>query len=799
MYAQTNNGTQTTPYYYYYQGEKIYLNLNTQSIFLDTQSNFNATELDNQGLLSFQLKVDDTPVNGETKKWARIKIDAPLTEAEYFQKLNNLKLAAPSIDLIQPSFITMDGNEIDMSSYFYVKLNQASDLTLLQQEANDKNVLIIRQNQFMPLWYTLRLTNQTNDNTLNVANYFYENGYFSTAEPNFISDNYLQCSDDPLFPIQWGLENTENNVGDVGIDINICDAWDIATGNGINVAVVDDGFELNHPDLINNVSSLSYDGVTASPPSIVYGSHGTAVAGIIGAEKDNDLGIVGVAPNCNLMSASVNFNITNEEQFANSINWAWQNGADVINCSWGGSTSSGIISDAILDAFNEGRDELGSIVVFSAGNGNTNVSFPANSHPRVLAVGAISPCGERKDPNTCDDVCWIPPNCDGGSNYGSQLDIVAPGSLIPTTDRVGNNGYVSGDYRLDFGGTSAAAPSVAGVAALILSVNPDLTVYEVNSIIENTAQKVGGYNYQTYNPRPNGTWNNEMGYGLVDAHQAVLQAQNYYSPIIADEVVCASPLPPTIFTIENADPPYSWDTSTNLEIIGPNDGSSVTVSAVNASTREEGYVEVTYNGGSNTTIVWVGKPLAPTILNGPEFVDTGSWQLYHGGAAPGATSYTWVLPYDYDVVNPVDQTSDNWQMLPNNTGWNSNIFTGQGEYSGEVQLISRNKCSNPDINQGSSINIYVEHENSGNCTSCDAIPPSPIPNSADENFKLDFTSYPEGTYYIYIYDQYSNVMYEGESGNIDKTVETVNIPNGTYYLHIHDGNGVITKQLIINH
>jgi len=194
MYAQTNNGSQTTPYYYYYQGEKVYLNLNTQSIFLDTKSNFNATELDNQGLLSFQLKVDDTPVNGETKKWARIKIDAPHTEAEYFQKLDNLKLASPSIDLVQPSFITMNGDEIDMSSYFYVKLNQASDLTLLQQEATSKNVLIIEQNQFMSLWYTLRLTNQTNDNTLNVANYFYESGYFAFTEPDFISDNYSQSS-----------------------------------------------------------------------------------------------------------------------------------------------------------------------------------------------------------------------------------------------------------------------------------------------------------------------------------------------------------------------------------------------------------------------------------------------------------------------------------------------------------------------------------------------------------------------------------------------------------------------------
>ena len=85
-----------------------------------------------------------------------------------------------------------------------------------------------------------------------------------------------------------------------------------------------------------------------------------------------------------------------------------------------------------------------------------------------------------------------------------------------------------------------------------------------------------------------------------------------------------------------------------------------------------------------------------------------------------------------------------------------------------VQLIARNKRSYPDINQGASIHIYAEHENSGNCTSCDVLPPSPLQNSAGENFNLDFTSYPEGTYYIYIYDQYSNILYEGQSSNIEK-------------------------------
>uniref|UniRef100_UPI000558EEA1 3-coathanger stack domain-containing protein n=1 Tax=Aquimarina megaterium TaxID=1443666 RepID=UPI000558EEA1 len=145
---------------------------------------------------------------------------------------------------------------------------------------------------------------------------------------------------------------------------------------------------------------------------------------------------------------------------------------------------------------------------------------PGNSNPDVLVVGAMSPCAERKNPSSCDgENRW-------GSCYGTQLDIVAPGVKMPTTDRQGINGYSTSDYTQTFNGTSSACPVVAGVAALILSVNPNLTFGEVNTIIEQSAQKVGTYTYSTTGGRPNGTWNNQMGYGLVDAHQAVLLAQS---------------------------------------------------------------------------------------------------------------------------------------------------------------------------------------------------------------------------------------------------------------------------------
>ncbi len=103
------------------------------------------------------------------------------------------------------------------------------------------------------------------------------------------------------------------------------------------------------------------------------------------------------------------------------------------------------------------------------------------------------------------------------SDYGDWISIMAPGHEVPTTTI--DNGYEMGNC------TSIAAPQVAAVAALVLSVNPDLTAGQVRYILESTAQKTGGYNY-TQNPdHPNGTWNIEMGHGVVDAYQAVLAAQ----------------------------------------------------------------------------------------------------------------------------------------------------------------------------------------------------------------------------------------------------------------------------------
>jgi subtilisin family serine protease len=253
--------------------------------------------------------------------------------------------------------------------------------------------------------------------------------------------------------------------------------------------------------------------------------------------------MVGVASSCKIIPVRIAYSdpwgwwVTTDDQIADGLHYAWNTaGADILSNSWGGGSPAVVINTEIQDALSYGRNGKGCVIVFASGNDNSSVSYPANSNSNIIAVGAISPCYERKSPISCDTEIW-------GSNYGQELDVVAPGILISTTDIQGTNGYnpnvpihpLSGgtkltndysnqDYTVWFNGTSAACPHVAGVAALVLSVNSSLTQAQVQQIIESTAQKVGGYNYQTTSGHPNGAWNNEMVYGLVDAYAAVQAA-----------------------------------------------------------------------------------------------------------------------------------------------------------------------------------------------------------------------------------------------------------------------------------
>lgn len=349
----------------------------------------------------------------------------------------------------------------------------------------------------MPNWFLLK--SPVTSNGLTMSNIFYETGKFEDIDPAFMFNfEPTACPSEPDFNKQWGLNK-----------MNLCDAWDITKGKSdVIVAVLDQGVDQNHKEFANNYSPLSYDIANGKSPSVVRGNHGTHVGGIIGANHNN-IQIAGVAPQSTILSISHSLSIspTISSQLATGISYARTHGAAVINNSWGDQGGyfeelhSTVLEDAINTAIKSGRNGKGMVVVFASGNYNIpTVDYPASFSPDILVVGSIDSSNKRSS----------------FSSYGTCVDVVAPGSDIWSTLPNNQTGNMSG--------TSMAAPHVAGLAALIISINPNLTGKEVVDIIEKTAQKVGGYAYSTVSNRPNGTWNNEMGYGLCNAFAAVSTA-----------------------------------------------------------------------------------------------------------------------------------------------------------------------------------------------------------------------------------------------------------------------------------
>lgn len=520
--------------YYYYDNQKVYINIDREYVSLNSISDFNfltdysanyisKTEFVENNVRSYVTPTDNNAQSRVNLKnyYSEIKVKNNVSNniLNYTNFINSLNQNSNTIK-VSPCFKTLSGKRLGLTNNFYVKINSSSNVDALYNYAQINNLEVIGKDPYMSNWYILSCSKINSKNSLEYANQFHESGLFITAEPEFVYHD-LQTTNDPHYNNQWGLKNTgQYGSAYTGIDINAEQVWSVTRGDNVKVAIYDHGFEMNHPDLASNVFGNGFDASTGTSPSQVRGSHGTACAGIIGAIQDNNIGISGVAPESDIISISINLQFSDTPaQLASGFNWAWQNGVEIISNSWGGYAPSTIITDAIYNAINNGRNGLGCIIVFASGNeNNTNIRYPGSAVPEVLVVGAMSPCGERKSPSSCDGESW-------GGCYGNQLDIVAPGVKIPTTDRQGGLGYSSSDYHSVFNGTSSACPHVAGVAALILSVNPNLTAEEVNNIIERTAQKIGTYNYTNTSGRPNGTWNNEMGYGLVDAYAAVQMAQ----------------------------------------------------------------------------------------------------------------------------------------------------------------------------------------------------------------------------------------------------------------------------------
>ena len=403
-----------------------------------------------------------------------------------------------------------------MSNHFYVKLRSTTDHEALRQLAEETHVVLVGEVPYMNKWYDLMVANSLYDNSLDLSNYFYETGLFEDIDPGFVFAFRPSCVTDHSYLVQWALPM-----------LNACQAWGITTGSSsITLAIVDMGV-IAHTEFSPPIVD-SYDCYTGdSPAQELYKGrdtidgvpvdvyHGMNVAGVIFANH-NYADIAGIAPNLSLINVSHPLNEDIDDNIgsnlASGISRAFHHGADIINCSWGdqGGTVTKIrcrILEAAIDsALTYGRNGKGCVVVFASGNKaleSDYIDYPGRIFPDALVVGAVDEDTARA----------------GYSAKGPELDVVAPGDHIYTTN---NNSYIWNR------GTSLAAPYVSGIAGLILSVNPNLSRKQVTDIIESTTAKVGSIQYYYTPARPNGTWNQHMGYGLVDAYAAVKEAQRRY-------------------------------------------------------------------------------------------------------------------------------------------------------------------------------------------------------------------------------------------------------------------------------
>jgi serine protease len=300
---------------------------------------------------------------------------------------------------------------------------------------------------------------------------------------------------DPYFGYQWHMES-----------INAEGAWSQVTnpGAGTVVAVVDTGVRQSLEDLNETLFVPGYDFINGDNDPNDDNNHGSHVAGTIAQSTNNGIGVTGVAYKAAIMPVKVldRRGSGSYTAIANGIYYATDNGADVINMSLGGSANLNVLRDACEYA---AANDV--VIVAAAGNDATDSPFYPAAYPVCISVSAT----------TLDDALA------GYSNYGSTIDIAAPGG--DSADRNGD-GYVDmvlqntfsrkNEGYYFFQGTSMASPHVAGVAALVRGARPNLTAAEVRDILLGTATNMG----QPY----------LFGAGLLNASEALAVALDVSPP-----------------------------------------------------------------------------------------------------------------------------------------------------------------------------------------------------------------------------------------------------------------------------
>ncbi len=428
---------------------------------------------------------------------------------------------------------------------FFVKfkneIKEQECLSLLKKfELDIKEKLV-----FAPNAYFVEAKEGTGTKIFEIAESLLKQKEIETAHPELVREKKQKG----IYPLQWHLKRTVINGRVIDQHVDLDNAWSITKGANTIIAVIDDGVDVDHEEFEGKIVAPrdAIRNISDARPKSDEENHGTACAGVACGSGNHKAS--GVAPEAKLIP--IRSGGLGSMAEAKSFAWAADNGADVISCSWGPRdgawwnpgdplhTSFFALPDSTryaLDyAINTGRDGKGCVIVWAAGNGNEDVSFDGYaSHPKVIAVAACNDRGRRSVYSDFGKEVWC---CFPSSDiYVPEWNHPRPLTAgIWTTDRSGNKGYNeggidaeafigdrNGNYTATFGGTSSSCPGVAGIAALILSVNPELSWDQVRELIKNSCDKIddqnGNYDANGHSPL--------YGYGRLNAAKAVDNAQD---------------------------------------------------------------------------------------------------------------------------------------------------------------------------------------------------------------------------------------------------------------------------------
>ena len=355
-----------------------------------------------------------------------------------------------------------------------------------------------------------------------------------------------------IFPQQWHLKKTTVSGLVVDAHASVEAAHEITRGEGVTIAIIDDGVDIDHVEFSGKVVAPRDATLRTNDPRPrdIMGTgpengdnHGTACAGVACANGTS--GAAGVAPGAKLMPIRLASGLGSQRE-AEAFKWAADNGADVISCSWGPEdgrwwnqndpkhrqvfplpASTRLALDHVTT---QGRGGKGCVVLFAAGNGNESVDNDGYaSYAKVIAVTACNDRGTRSVYSDFGKASWCAfPSSDFGHAPFNHPEPLTPG--IWTTDRVGEDGYnvgrladgdVAGDFTNSFGGTSSACPGAAGIAALALAINPQLKGHEVKELFKRACDRIdpqgGGYDAAGHSPK--------YGFGRLNARTVIELAQ----------------------------------------------------------------------------------------------------------------------------------------------------------------------------------------------------------------------------------------------------------------------------------